>query len=817
MINREFIDEIKRNNPIVDTARRLGLELHRAGREYRTYSIFSKGNNNTCTIINQDNNFFYDFKAQASGDVIDLVAELKFNGDKGAAINELSGGRAYIQNDEYKKYIQKLQADIKECHAALRPEDIEYLTGRGLTREYIDKMLLGYDDNVKRLIIPYFERGQVVYFCGRTTIEVTKDNPKYEKLQLNGFNKNVIWGLHTLGRIDKPLIIAEGAFDAMSFDQEGYRVLSGISGLSNTQTKIVRGYAEQERKSEDVIFICFDNDDAGFNFFQRIGKELISHKLFNFKRLELPAQYKDISEYYADGGDLQILIDNSLDGVAAFADTFAPIPNETQGKIEKREINFKSFILNSGRFIGKEYLIKIKDNLIKKEYFNVKWLEEIFKQASTPPLEDDIIAAIQKEHDIIYKASAGFYEYDGNIWSLIDDDVVGSYIGEELGRLYTTGKKISSIKQNFRTKAIQQVEFDKKPLFVFKNGTLEFETGNFRSCNKSDLATILLPYVYDPAAQCPKFKEFLEKIFWRADRKLQDVDGDARIDLIQEFAGYLLYTNCPFQKALLLLGEGSNGKSTLLDLIKAVFGEKNFASVEIDKLNKPFQAVELIGKLANITTETGLNFGGAESIFKKLVAGEEVSDSYKCKDNFTFTTRAKFFIAANKLPRAQDTSYGFNRRFIMLKLQNEFVEDHEPNEKKLELRVDTKLKDAIMAELPGIFNWIYTGYKRLKERGRFTKSPDNKTLMADFIANNNPVDVFVEDERLNKYGGSFERGEIYKKYQEWCKNNGYAAMNNVNFFKELRAVLKRRNIEFSELQNHDGKRFLNFTNPDFTE
>jgi len=139
MVNKELIDEIKRNNSIVDTARRLGLELHRVGREYRS----------------------------CGGDVIDLVAEVKFNGNKGETINELSGGKAYIQNDEYKKYVQDLQTYINKWHEALRPEDIDYLTGRGLTLECINKMLLGYNAKEQRLIIPYFERGQVIYYCGR--------------------------------------------------------------------------------------------------------------------------------------------------------------------------------------------------------------------------------------------------------------------------------------------------------------------------------------------------------------------------------------------------------------------------------------------------------------------------------------------------------------------------------------------------------------------------------------------------------------------------------------------------------------------------
>ena len=58
-----------------------------------------------------------------------------------------------------------------------------------------------------------------------------------------------------MDRTDRQLIIAEGAFDAMSFDVKGYRVLSGISGLKNEQKKIVRGYTEQERKSERDIYI----------------------------------------------------------------------------------------------------------------------------------------------------------------------------------------------------------------------------------------------------------------------------------------------------------------------------------------------------------------------------------------------------------------------------------------------------------------------------------------------------------------------------------------------------------------------------------
>lgn len=809
MIDRDMIDEVKRNNSIVDTARRLGLELHREGRDYRSYSIFNKGDNNNCTVFNNDNGLFYDFKAGIGGDVIDLVAELKFNGDKGAAINELSGDRAYVQSDEYKNYVQSLQADINKWHADLRPEDIEYLTGRRLTREYINKMRLGYNSKEQRLIIPYFERGQVVYYTGRDMTGKDSSN-KYKKAYINGFNKSIIWGVHTLDRTDKPLIIAEGAFDAMSCDIAGYRVLASMGGLSKRDIAIICGYAEQENKSKRDVHICFDNDSAGHGFYKSLAKELLSHRLFNFKRLELPAQYKDISEYYADGGDLQALIDSPIDGVAAFADTFAPIPNETQGQTEKRETEFKNFMLSSGRFIAKDNLINIVNSLISKGYFAQNWLAELLKQATNAPFELDVIDKIRAEHDIIYKAKAGFYEYDGVIWNLMDDDVISSYISSELGRVYSTGKRISSVRTNFRANAIYTGDFDKKPLYVFQNGTLNIETDIFKAHDMEDRATILLPYPYDPAAACPNWKQFLEDICWAANKKWADKEGDARIDLLQEFAGYILFTDCRLQKALLLYGEGENGKSTFLDVLIQVFGKKNFADIEIDKLGKQFQAVELIGKLANVSTETGLNFGGAESMFKKLVAGEDISDCYKGKDFFSFNTRAKFLIAANTLPRSKDTTYGFNRRFTIVKFQNKFVDDHKPDPAKLERLKDINLKYKLMAELPGIFNWAYAGYKRLKERGRFTESPDNKTLMDEFIRNNNPVISFVEDKEFKTNYGILSRGAIYKDYQDWCKENGYMSKNREQFFKDFRAVLQQQDIKFKESQPHGCSRVFEF-------
>ena len=816
MLDSNAIDELKKNNPIVDTARRLGLALFKSGRNYRSYSVYNKGDNPTVTVFFDDKNYFWDFKESAGGDVIDLVAIVKYNGDKSAALRELSGG-AFIFDKSNNK---RLQANINKWHAALRDEDIAYLTGRGLTREYIDKMLLGYNDKEKRIVIPYFSRGQAVYYCKRliNEIEPTKDNPKYKKAYQDGFNSNIIWGLHTLDRQDKPLIIAEGAFDAMSFDIAGYRVLSSVTGASHKDRAIFRGYAELEKKQERNIYICFDNDDAGTNFFKAMARELISHKLFNFKRLDLPTRFKDVSECFAAGGNLQALIDGATDGVMSFADSFKPEQNETQAQNEKRHNDFKSFMLKSARYIDKAELTLIVNRLIALGYFDSAWLDEVLKIAKKEPLEHDIIKAITDEHNLIFDEYSGFYEYSGINWVKITDARIGHYIRDELGRFYATGGRISSIRKNLADAVEQTCEFDKKPILVFTNGVLEIEADNFRKHNESDMNTIVLPYSYDPTANCPKWREFVRVITWQPTRNLQDADGDARIAVLQEFCGYALFTKCAFDKALLLLGEGSNGKSAFLNAIKRVFGEANYSTVEVDKLHLNFKAVQLIGKLINFTSEQSLNFSGAETVFKSLVSGESLSDSFKGRDNFDFTPRAKFIISANELPSSRDKSFGFIRRFLFVKFQNKFIdpveEGHKPIAENNERLKDVAFRDDNIFddELPGIFNWIYEGYKRLKKQGRFTKSPDQKVLEEAFAAGNNPLIDFVIDKELAKYYAFMSWTDLYDMYREWSPKNGYTLMNRHNFKLNLTRALENQKVKFIVKKDKKGIRGISFDN-----
>ena len=174
---------------------------------------------------------------------------------------------------------------------------------RKITEETVNKLKIGYDG--ARLNYPILEK-RVYSLCYYKRPGTW--GAKYKKAALDGMLENIPWGLHTLDRTT-PLVIAEGAFDALSFDQEGYRVLSPISGYFNKDSlKQVLNIC----KDAGGVFICFDSDGAGSKFQLKMAQAFFkSHVPFTCGELE---GVKDVSDYYTAGGRLDVLLAKARPG-----------------------------------------------------------------------------------------------------------------------------------------------------------------------------------------------------------------------------------------------------------------------------------------------------------------------------------------------------------------------------------------------------------------------------------------------------------------------------------------------------------------------
>jgi len=142
-----------------------------------------------------------------------------------------------------------------------------------------------------------------------------------------------------------------------------------------------------------------------------------------------------------------------------------------------------------------------------------------------------------------------------------------------------------------------------------------------------------------------------------------------------EIIGYVLYPRYDLHKAIMLVGEGRNGKSTYLRLIRDIVGSENYASVSLQELADPsnrFAGSELYRKLANIVPDLPKRALQDTGRFKMLTGEDYLCIDRKYRDRICFVNYAKLLFSANELPQVYDMTEAFWRRWLVIEFPNQF-------------------------------------------------------------------------------------------------------------------------------------------------
>ena len=97
------------------------------------------------------------------------------------------------------------------------------------------------------------------------------------------------------------------------------------------------------------------------------------------------------------------------------------------------------------------------------------------------------------------------------------------------------------------------------------------------------------------------------------------------------------------------------------------------------------------------------------------------------------------------------------------------------------------LKSMLVAELPGIFNWVMVGLDRLRRRGNFELPGQVKDRTDQYQKESNPVELFVDDNCYieNNQAKCDTLTRVYTSYKSWCFDNGYKAVASRRFKNEM--------------------------------
>lgn len=319
---------------------------------------------------------------------------------------------------------------------------------------------------------------------------------------------------------------------------------------------------------------------------------------------------------------------------------------------------------------------------------------------------------------------------------------------------------------------------------VVKNGVFNLETWQLEDFTPEIITRNKIPVAYIPGA----YYEVTDKTF----NKIAVNDKKIRA-ILEEILGYILFRRNEFAATFILTGDGSNGKSSYLKIIRKLIGSDNASSLDLNELDQRFKTAELFGKLANIGDDIGKGYIKESSIFKKLSTGETLNVERKGKDPFDFTNYAKLIFSANEMPRINDFSDGLGRRLQIVPFKAKFTpndDDYDP------FITDKLLSDESMQY---VLNLALKSLKRLLVEKKFTKSKAVEAELIKYQEENNPIISFVNNEDVE-----LERavvGDVYLQYKVYCAENGFQSVSNVNFSKQVTQLFKYK----SHVQKVDGK------------
>jgi P4 family phage/plasmid primase-like protien len=276
---------------------------------------------------------------------------------------------------------------------------------------------------------------------------------------------------------------------------------------------------------------------------------------------------------------------------------------------------------------------------------------------------------------------------------------------------------------------------------------------------------------YNKKAVCPRWEVFLDTIF----------EGDTElIALMQEWFGYCLIADTRFHKFLLLEGEGANGKSVLVNVLRGLLGDTACSSLGLSSFGKQFDVYSTFGKMLNVSSEASELTPRLEDALKAYTGGDVVSTDRKHKDVFQFRPTARLMVTTNNRPKVSDESGGFWRRMILVPFRYQVP----PAEQ------DPMLATTLLeTEAEGILLWAMHGLRRLMTNNQFTEPASSIEAQEEYKQESSQVAQFVKELCFLDEEAEEQVSVVFAAYKQWSFARAESPLEISDFGKSLRRIV----------------------------
>lgn len=287
------------------------------------------------------------------------------------------------------------------------------------------------------------------------------------------------------------------------------------------------------------------------------------------------------------------------------------------------------------------------------------------------------------------------------------------------------------------------------------NGVYDMNTKSLLPQSPEYRFTYQFPIKYDPKVDCPKTKAFFEQVLTSEQYKV-----------IQEWIGYYFYRLYIFKKAIIFVGEGDTGKTTLLETIINLLGRDNISSISLQKMTSDkFAGAHLYGKHGNLVDELSAKDISDTGNFKIATGGGSITGEYKFGNQFSFLNFSKFTFACNKIPDVKDfDDLAYFNRWMVISF-SKTIENKIPN------FISTITTEE---ERSGLFNFAMEGLERLLKQGRFSHESTAMDTKREMMKSGSSIAMFTSTQVEQEAGAEMSKEKMYDAYSDFCVSNGLA-------------------------------------------
>lgn len=332
-------------------------------------------------------------------------------------------------------------------------------------------------------------------------------------------------------------------------------------------------------------------------------------------------------------------------------------------------------------------------------------------------------------------------------------------------------------KTRYVDEVIKQLEYrcplidDNKTFDIkFKNGILR--DGKFIEVDYQEFTPYSIDIAYYPDAE--PVKEVDDYI-----NHLTNNDPDYRKRLL-EILAHPLIVDKEFKRMMgkffIFVGDGGNGKGTLLAIIRRILNKKNCTGLSIANMTDERYFTTMQGKLANLgddIQDEPINHEQMKHL-KNISTCDFVATRELFKQSREVELTTTLIFTSNHILKSFEKGESYRRRVDWLPMYSK----PKKKDKKFITKLTTKKALEYWVRL------IVEGYKRLYENEQFTYSEIVQKFNDEYHQENNSVIQYLNDFDKDYFIG-MRSPEAYEEYEIWAKENGLNVQSRKLFVQSI--------------------------------